>query len=102
MDQWELIDCMNPLEEDEENPRTRIDSESQLRAELGRFRGRKPGLVFLSSPNKESLAIGIGGPLSGLGWTAPSSEQRRKGQRVALAAQVSSPRAIDFMAEGIP
>ena len=45
MAEWELIDCLEPLEEDEVNPRITIHSEMHLREELTRLRQRQPSAV---------------------------------------------------------
>jgi hypothetical protein len=102
MSRWELIDCLNALEEDQENPKTPIESESQLREELKRLGQRRPGLVLLAGPDQGMLAINIGGPFAGLGWIAPPSQRQLVGDKVALPARVSSPEEVEFLAEGVP
>jgi hypothetical protein len=102
MNSWELIDCLNALDDDQDNPRIPIHSESQLRNELHRLAQRPPGLVYLASPDQDRLALSIGGPLAALGWTPPPFQRQRVGDKVALPNRVASPKAVDFVAEGIP
>lgn len=102
MPQWELVDCLEPLEEDESNPRIPVSSETQLREELNRFRQRQPGAVHVDSPEKETLIISIGGPFAGLAWYPPPSEERYRGYKAALPERIVAPRAVDFVGEGIP
>lgn len=102
MSVWCLADCMLSLEEDQDNPRQTIHSEDQLREGLLRLQQRSPGLVFLRSPDGETLEIAIGGSYAGLCWIPAESESRRRGDCVAVAGTVQNTDSIEFLAEGIP
>jgi hypothetical protein len=102
MPQWELVDCLEPLQEDESNPRIPVTSETHLREELNRFRHRKPSAVHLDSPDRETLILSIGGPFAGLAWYPPVSEERDRGYKAAMPERVVAPSAADFVGEGIP
>jgi hypothetical protein len=97
MGKWQLADCMNPVEKMEDTPVIAIQSEEQLREELNRMRARKPGIVFLLSPENERLELGIGGPFAGIRWMKPPSEKFFK---EAVADRIYSPEPIEFSAEG--
>lgn len=98
MTEWYLVDFMSPLGDDEgEAPRTEIRTEAQLRAELTRFRGRRPAMVALIGPEGERLDIGIGGPWAGVQWTKPPYSTHLK---MAVATGARAPSGVDFACEG--
>lgn len=98
MQNWQLLDFLQPLGEgQEESPRTVVQSEEQLRAELSRLRQRRPAMVALVNPQGERLDFGIGGPWSGIQWTTPPYSDNFK-TAVASTAPVTS--SIEFACEG--
>jgi hypothetical protein len=65
---WRLVDCLDPITVEDEQPETLISSECVLRQELERFQKRRPSIIQLHSPSREVLIIAIGGNLAGLRW----------------------------------
>ena len=102
MNEWELIDCLEPLEEGCVNPAISIRSETQLIEVLDCLRKRRHGHVLLASPEKDSLSISIGGPFVSFGWLPSPVERRFKGQKEALTAKQYSPEPVESWSEGIP
>src|SRR5436190_12696687 len=102
MSQWELVDCLEPLDEDQDNPRVAIDSETGLREQLQLWQRRKPGHIILRSPEGERLSFSIGGPFGGMGWLPPCEKRREVGQRIAVADRRYATTSVDCWGEGIP
>jgi hypothetical protein len=98
MKEWQLIDFLNPLEDDqEEAPRLVVRSEEQLREQLKRLQQRRPAMIALISPQDERLDFGIGGPWSGVQWTKPPYSENL---RIAIAANAQVQSGIEFACEG--
>src|SRR6266550_283021 len=103
MKQWELVDCLEPLEEDQENPRIPLVSEEQLRQELNRLRQRKlHGVAMLDSPDNGSLSFSIGGPFASLGWHPPVGQERYRGRKEAAPECQFAQDPVQCWGEGIP
>ena len=102
MNQWEIVDCMEPLDEGEKNPRIPVYSETELRQALNRLRGRRPADVLLENPMTGTLSITIGGPFGAFGWLPRRADMGSKGEIVALPDRIYSPTTIDCVGEGIP
>lgn len=102
MGTWELINCIETVEDDAGNPTLPITSEACLREELERLRHRVHGHVMLASPAEDALSISIGGPYASFGWIPPADQRRTQGQREALADRRYSPESVECWGEGVP
>jgi hypothetical protein len=104
MKQWELVDCIDPLEEDQDNPRIPIGSETQLRQELKRLEQRKRhGVAMLDSPEGNTLSFTIGGgPFASIGWHPPTGQERYRGNKEGVPARPVAEHPVQSWGEGIP
>jgi hypothetical protein len=93
---WRLVDGRDPVERPDRFPTKLISSEAELRQELDRLRLLEPGIVSLTSPDGESLQLGIGGPCSALRWYGSDNKRSRD----LLAHRPYHSNRIDFLAEG--
>jgi hypothetical protein len=96
MSNWVIIDCIGQHNTGE-FPEFVIRSEVQLRAELNRFRARRPSIILVVSPEEETLKIGIGGPFSGIRWAKPPIDDNYK---LAIASEIVAPEGAEFREQG--
>jgi hypothetical protein len=99
MKPWELVDYIDPVEDEAQLPRKVIRSEAELRTELERLRQRKPGVVMLESPQGECLEIALGGPFAALHWMKPPASRH---SLTAVAPQVCCDPPVQFSNQGMP
>ncbi len=99
---WKLVDGRAPLDEDEDHPRTLIESEEQLRLELSRLASLKPAMIGLICPCGDFLDLSLGGPYAALRKVPAPTQRGRHGDCVAMAGQICTPDSAEFIAEGIP
>lgn len=102
MSRWQLVDGRAPLEEDQDHPRIDLHSESELCQELQRLSQLKPARVGLISTAGDHLDLAIGGPYAGISWWPSKATPGYAGASVAVAATITCPDTIEFIAEGIP
>lgn len=99
MKPWTLFDYIDPVEDEDQIPRTPIHSEEELRAALDQLRDRRPGVVLLASPQDEYLEVAIGGPVAALQWSKPPVSRHLK---AAIRVGPLCAYPVQFSNQGLP
>jgi hypothetical protein len=96
---WTLTDYFEPMDGDEENARTRVESGDEVRIALTRLAGFEPRIAILEGPAGQVLQIGIGGPWAGFARIERDTWSGIKRERVhiALPQAVSAPGQVEFL-----